>query len=130
MSDSLQHHEPQHTRPPVHHQLQEFTQTHGEGDGNPLQYSCLKNPTDRGAWQAIVHRVAKSWTRLSNFTHTHMSIESVTPSSHLILCRTLLLLLSIFPALGSFQMSQLFASGGQNIGVSASTAVLPTNTQD
>ena len=34
----------------------------------PLQYSCLENPTDRGAWQAIVHEVAKSRTRLSNFT--------------------------------------------------------------
>ena len=32
--------------------------------GNPLQYSCLENPTDRGAWQSTVHRVAKSWTRL------------------------------------------------------------------
>ena len=34
----------------------------GEGNGNPLQYSCLENPMDRGAWQAIVHGVAKSWT--------------------------------------------------------------------
>ena len=33
----------------------------GGGDGNPLQYSCLENPMDRGAWRAIVHRVAKSW---------------------------------------------------------------------
>ena len=38
----------------------------GEGSGNPLQYSCLENPMDRGAWQATVHGVAKSWTRLSN----------------------------------------------------------------
>ena len=38
----------------------------GEGNGNPLQYSCLGNPVDRGAWQAIVHEVAKSWTRLSD----------------------------------------------------------------
>ena len=36
----------------------------GEGNGNPLQYSCLENPMDRGAWQAAVHRVAKSWTLL------------------------------------------------------------------
>ena len=36
----------------------------GEGDGNPLQCSCLENPMDRGAWQAIVHRVAKSQPRL------------------------------------------------------------------
>ena len=34
--------------------------------GNPLQYSCLENPTDRGAWQATVHGVAQSWTRLSD----------------------------------------------------------------
>ena len=36
------------------------------GDGNPLQYSCLENPLDRGAWQATVHGVAKSQTQLSN----------------------------------------------------------------
>ena len=34
----------------------------GEGNGNPFQYSCLENPMDRGAWEAIVHGVAKSWT--------------------------------------------------------------------
>ena len=34
----------------------------GEGNGNPLQYSCLGNPMDRGAWGATVQRVAKSWT--------------------------------------------------------------------
>ena len=38
----------------------------GEGNGNPLQYSCLENVMDRGAWGATVHGVAKSWTRLSN----------------------------------------------------------------
>ena len=38
----------------------------GEGNGNPLQYSCLENPVDRGAWQATVHGVAKGWTQLSN----------------------------------------------------------------
>ena len=43
----------------------------GEGNGNPLQYSCLENPMDGGAWWATVHGVAKSWTRLSNFTHSH-----------------------------------------------------------
>ena len=44
-----------------------------EGNGNPLQYSCLENPMDRGAWWATVHGVAKSQTRLSNFTFTiHM----------------------------------------------------------
>ena len=39
----------------------------GEGNGNPLQYSCLENPMDGGAWWATVHGVAESWTRLSNF---------------------------------------------------------------
>ena len=40
----------------------------GEGNGNSLQYSCLENPMDGGAWWATVHGVAKSWTRLSDFT--------------------------------------------------------------
>ena len=39
----------------------------GEGDGNPLQYPCLENPMDRGAWQATVHEIAKSPTKLSDF---------------------------------------------------------------
>ena len=38
----------------------------GEGNGNQLQYSCLENPMDGGAWWATVHGVAKSWTRLSD----------------------------------------------------------------
>ena len=42
----------------------------GDGNGNPLQYSCLENPTEGGAWWATVHGVAKSWTRLSDFTFT------------------------------------------------------------
>ena len=42
-----------------------------EGNGNPLQYYCLGNSMDRGAWKATVHGVAKSRTRLSNFTSLH-----------------------------------------------------------
>ena len=42
----------------------------GEGNGTPLQHSCLENPRDGGAWWATVHGVAKSWTRLSDFTFT------------------------------------------------------------
>ena len=42
----------------------------GEGNGNPLQYSCLENPMDRGAWWVAVHGVAKSWTQLSDSTFT------------------------------------------------------------
>ena len=38
----------------------------GGGHGNPLQYSCVENPMDRGAWRATVHGVAKTWTRLSD----------------------------------------------------------------
>ena len=47
------------------------TQVHyGEGNGTPLQYSCLENPMDGGAWWAAVHGVAEGWTRLSDFTFT------------------------------------------------------------
>ena len=42
-----------------------------EGKSNPLQYSCLESPVDRGAWWATVHGVAKSQTQLSTHTHTH-----------------------------------------------------------
>ena len=42
----------------------------GEGNGNPLKYSCLENPMDTGAWWAIVHRVAKNRKRLSDYTTT------------------------------------------------------------
>ena len=42
----------------------------GKGNGNPVQYSCLENSMDGGAWWATVHGVAKSWTRLSGFTFT------------------------------------------------------------
>ena len=42
----------------------------GEGNGNPLQYSCLENSMDGGAWWATVHGVAKSQTRLNDFTFT------------------------------------------------------------
>ena len=44
----------------------------GEGNGTPLQYSCLENPMDRGAWKAAVHGVAEGWTQLSDFTFTLM----------------------------------------------------------
>ena len=45
----------------------------GEGSGIPLQYSCLENPMDGGAWKAAVHGVAEGRTRLSNFTFTFHS---------------------------------------------------------
>ena len=46
----------------------------GGGNGNPLQYSSLENPMDRGAWWAIVHGFAKNWTQLSTHTHMHTSV--------------------------------------------------------
>ena len=65
---------------------------------------------------------SRSWLKL-------MSIESVMPSNHLILCRPLLLPPSIFSSIRVFQISQLFTSGGQSIGVSASASILPMNIQ-
>ena len=63
---------------------------------------------------------------LSNF----MSIESMMPSNHLILCHPLLLLTSIFPSIRVFSMSQFFTSGSQSTEVSASVSVLSMNIQD
>ena len=62
--------------------------SYGEGNGTPLQYSCLENPMDGGAWCAAVHGVAESWTRLSDFPfifHFHalekeMAIHSSVPA--------------------------------------------------
>ena len=49
----------------------------GEGHGDPLQYSCLENPMDRGAWWATVHRVTKSWIRLKRLsTDAHRKFKS------------------------------------------------------
>ena len=69
--------------------------------------------------------ITNSWSSLKL-----TSIESVMPSSHLILCRPLLLLPPIPPSIRVFSMSQIFAWGGQSIGVSALASVLPMNIQD
>ena len=74
----------------------------GEGNGNPLQCSCLENPRDCGAWWAAVYGVAQSWTRLKRLSSSSMSFESVMPSSHLILGRPLLLLPSVFLSIRVF----------------------------
>ena len=50
----------------------------GEGNGNPLQYSCLQNPRDRGAWWAAVYGVAQSWTRLKRLSSSSSSNMFVT----------------------------------------------------
>ena len=69
--------------------------------------------------------ITNSWSLLKL-----MSVESVMTPNHLILCHIFSSCLQSFPASGSFQMSQLLTSGGQSIGVSASTSVLPMNIQD
>ena len=62
-----------------------LSQMSGEGNGTPLQYSCLENPMDRGAWWAAVHGVTESQTRLNDFTltfHFHaLEKEMATHSS-------------------------------------------------
>ena len=51
----------------------------GEGNGNPFQYSCLKNFMDRGAWQATIHGVTKSWTRrVTNIFISIFHLESAS----------------------------------------------------
>ena len=79
-------------------------------------------------WNAA-HKASLSITNSQSFLK-FMSIESVMPSNHLILCHPLLLLPSIFPASGSFPMIQLFTSVGQSIEASALASVLPMNIQD
>ena len=98
-----------------------------------FQWSCLVQSL------SCVWFLATPWTTACqaslSFTNSRsllklLSIDSVVLSNHLILCHPLLLLPSIFPASGSFPKRQLFASGGQSIGVSASASVLPMNIQD
>ena len=56
---------------------------HGGGNGNPLQYSCLQNPTDRGAWRVIVHGITKGQTLLSKKAWTHqLVVKRWRPTCH------------------------------------------------
>ena len=98
----------------------------GGGDGSVQSLSCVW--LFATAW-TIACQVSLSST-ISWRLLRLMSIESVMPLNHLILCHPLFLLSQYFPVLGSFLMSQLFALGGQSIGVSASTSVLPMNIED
>ena len=54
----------------------------GVGNGNPFQYSCFENSMDRGAWQAIVHEVAKSWTCAYMHACTHARTHAHTHTPH------------------------------------------------
>ena len=153
----------------------------GEGNSNPLQYSCLENSMDRGIWWATVHGVAKSWIWLKwlstsllapnhelgkpwdtlssvqfshsvmsdslqphELQHTRPSCPSTTPRVHPNSCPSSrwchpAISSSVvpfsscpqsLPASESLPMSQLFAWGGQSIGVSALASVQPKNTLD
>ena len=55
-----------------------FERFPGERNGNPLQYSCLENPMDRGAWQATIHGVPRSWTQVSDWACTHSLLHTHT----------------------------------------------------
>ena len=93
-----------------------------------VQFSCSVVSLFATPWTAA-HQASlsttNSWSPLKP-----MSIDSVMPSNHLILCFPFSFCPQSSPASGSFPTSQLFASGGQSIGVSASASVLPMNTQD
>ena len=91
-----------------------------------LLFSCSVCPTL--CWTAA-RQASLSFTVSRNLLKL-MSLELVMPSNFLILCCPLLLCLQSFPASESFPVSQLIASGGQNIGASGSTSVLPISVQD
>ena len=85
-------------------------------------------------WLFVIPRTreyeAPLFSTISQSLLKFISIESVMPSSHLILCCVFSSCLQSFPASGSFPMTRLFAAGGQSIGVAASASVLPMNIQD
>ena len=136
---------------PVHQELLELTQTHLHWVGDAIQPSHpLLSPSPPAinhsqnqfcSVQSLIHvqLFGTPWTAAhqaslsitnSRNSAKPMSIELVMPSNHFILFHPLLLLPSIYPIIGSSIMSQLFASGGQSIGVSASTLVPSMNTED
>ena len=105
------------------------------------EHACKKKSVKFSSFQSLgrVWPFATRWTAACQtslyITNSQsllklISIDSVMPSNHLMLCVPFLLPHSIFPSKRSFQMSQLFASDGQSIGVSASTSDFPMNIQD
>ena len=95
---------------------------------SPVAQLCLTCVWLFASWTAAC-QASLSFTNSRSMLKL-MSVESVMPSSHLILCHPLLLLPSIFPSIRVFAMSLLFPSDGQSIGASASASVLPMNIQD
>ena len=132
--------------------IPELGRSPGEGNGNPLQYSCLENFMDWGAWWATVYGVTRSRTRLScflviqlcptfcnpmdcsmpGFPVLHCLLEFAQTHVHWIWCHSTISssvarfssCLQSFSASGSFPMSWLFASGGQIIEASASVLLM------
>ena len=98
-----------------------------EYERNESVQSLSHVPLFATPWTAA-HQASLSITNAQSLLKL-MSTESVMPSNHLILCHPLLLLPSIFPASGSFPVSQFFASGDRSIRVSASASVLQMNIQ-
>ena len=81
----------------------------GEGNGTPLQCSCLENPMDRGAWKAAVHGVAEGQTRLSDFTftfHFHALDKEMAPHSSVLAWR--------IPGMG--EPGRLLSMGSHRVG--------------
>ena len=82
----------------------------GEGNGDPLQYSCLGNPTDRGTWRAAVQGVTKSCTWLTNSTHTHTHNEFRQKCISMKQTLSQVALKSVCPGLMSGSLSKLWKS--------------------
>ena len=101
----------------------------GEGNGTLLQYSCLEKPMDGGAWWAAVHEVAKSWTRLSDFTftfHFHASEKEMATHSSLLAWRIPgMVEPDGLPSMGSHRVGQdwsdLAVAAGTNLDVHQQT---------
>ena len=114
----------------------------GEGNGKPLQYSCLENPMNSSV--QFNRSVVSNSLQPHGLQHARLPCPSPTPGAcsnscpssqwcHPTILPSVVPFsshLQTFPALGSFAMSQFFASGGQRIGVSASASVHPMNIQD
>ena len=122
---------------PFHHQIPEFTQTHVHQVHDAIQpYHPLSWPSPPAfsvsqhqfrSVQLLIRVQLQASLSITNSQTLFklLSIASVMPSNHLILCHPLLLPPSIFPTSGSFPMSWFFASGGQSTGVYALASVLP-----
>ena len=124
--------EPESPETPALQEASLITEPWGEPTQNPVQFSSVQSLSCVRFFATpwIAARQASLSITSSRSLLKPMSIESVMPSNHLILCHPLLLLPPIPPSSRVFSNSQLFPSGGQSIGVSASASVRPMNAQD